>query len=287
MSKIVIASDSSCDLSKELVEKYDIKIIPYTVVLDDKEYKDGVNITPDELYAYHKKTGKLPRTAAINFAEAEEIINDLKKDCDELILFTLSGKMSSTNQYINNAAAGKNGVYIIDSKNLSTGCGHSVIKAAELAQSGKSGKEIADFINNDFTDYVNASFVIDSLEYLRKGGRCSSLAALGANLLKLKPCIEVKEGTMSVGKKYHGNFEDVLLNNYIPDRLMDAENISLDRVFITHAGCDPKLVEKAAAKVKELLPFKEVLITRAGATVSVHCGANTLGVLFVQKTKVQ
>ena len=287
MSKVIIACDSSCDLSKEILEKYNIFTNPFTVNLGDNHYHDGVDITPDDIYEYHKKTGELPKTAAINMAESLEFFKSLKQDEDtQIIFFTISSTMSGTYQYACLAAEEIGGVFVVDSKNLSTGVGLSVIKAAELAKDGKSAEEIVDFINNEYINYVNSSFIIDSLEYLHKGGRCSSLAALGANLLKLKPCIEVVGGAMKVGKKYRGNFENVL-TEYVEARLANGENIDLERIFVTHAGCDKEIVENVANQVKKALPFKEVLITRAGATVSVHCGRNTLGILFIQKTPVE
>ena len=287
MGKLIIASDTSVDLSKELIEKYDIKTAPFSVILGEEQYKDGVDITPDDIYAYHDRTGTLGKTAAINVAEAEEFFRSLKEnDDDEIIFFTISKTLSGTNQYACVAASEVGGVYVIDTKNLSTGGGLSVIKACEMRNEGKTAEEIVDFVNNKMVDYVNASFVIDSLEYLHKGGRCSTLAALGANLLKLKPCIEVKNGVMSVGKKYRGKFMDVL-KEYTAARLENGDNIDLDRVFVTHAGVDMEIVNAVAEQVKNTLPFKEVLITRAGATVSCHCGRNTLGVLFVQKTPVE
>ena len=287
MGKLIIASDTSIDLSKELIEKYDIKTAPFSVILGEEQFKDGVDITPDDIYAYHDKTGTLGKTAAINVAEAEEFFRSLKEnDDDEIIFFTISKTLSGTNQYACVAASEVGGVYVIDTKNLSTGGGLSAIKACEMRNEGKTAEEIVDFINNKMVDYVNASFVIDSLEYLHKGGRCSTLAALGANLLKLKPCIEVKNGSMAVGKKYRGKFADVLVE-YTQARLEDADNIDLERVFVTHAGVDMEIVNAVAEQVKKTLPFKEVLITRAGATVSCHCGRNTLGVLFVQKTPVE
>jgi len=287
MGKLIIASDTSIDLSKELIEKYNIKTVPFSVILGDKEYHDGVDVTPDDIYEFHSKTGILGRTAAINVAEAEDFFRSLKEnDDDEIIFFTISKTLSGTNQYACAAAAEVGGVYVIDTKNLSTGGGLSVIKACELKDEGKTAAEIVDFINNKMVDYVNASFVIDSLEYLHKGGRCSTLAALGANLLKLKPCIEVKNGSMAVGKKYRGKYADVLIE-YAKARLENGDNIDLERVFVTHAGVDEEIVNSVVEEVKKALPFKEVLVTRAGATVSCHCGRNTLGVLFVQKTPVE
>ena len=279
--QIIISSDSTCDLSKELVDRYQIRIQPMGISLGDQIYRDGVDITPDMIYAHHKKTGQLPKTSAINVVEDLEYFEELTKDGSAVIHFTISSSMSSTYNNACVAAQEFENVYVVDAKNLSTGSGLLVLAAAEMAQEGMEAQQIVEKLN-DLADRVDASFVVDNLEYLVKGGRCSALAAFGANLLQLKPCISVKNGAMGVGKKYRGKFEKVLLT-YVADRLADAEDICLDRVFVTHAGCDPKVVESVAEAVKNTLPFREILVTRAGCTVSSHCGANTLGVLFIRK----
>ena len=279
--QIIISSDSTCDLSKELVDRYQIRIQPMGISLGDQIYRDGVDITPDMIYAHHEKTGQLPKTSAINVVEDMEYFEELTKDGSAVIHFTISSSMSSTYNNACVAAQEFENVYVVDAKNLSTGSGLLVLAAAEMAQEGMEAQQIVEKLN-DLADRVDASFVVDNLEYLVKGGRCSALAAFGANLLQLKPCISVKNGAMGVGKKYRGKFEKVLLT-YVADRLADAEDICLDRVFVTHAGCDPKVVESVAEAVKNTLPFREILVTRAGCTVSSHCGANTLGVLFIRK----
>ena len=279
--QIIISSDSTCDLSKELVDRYQIRIQPMGIYLGDQMYRDGVDITPDMIYAHHEKTGQLPKTSAINVVEDLEYFEELTKDGSAVIHFTISSSMSSTYNNACVAAQEFENVYVVDAKNLSTGSGLLVLAAAEMAQEGMEAQQIVEKLN-DLADRVDASFVVDNLEYLVKGGRCSALAAFGANLLQLKPCISVKNGAMGVGKKYRGKFEKVLLT-YVADRLADAEDICLDRVFVTHAGCDPKVVESVAEAVKNTLPFREILVTRAGCTVSSHCGANTLGVLFIRK----
>ena len=279
--QIIISSDSTCDLSKELVDRYQIRIQPMGISLGDQIYRDGVDITPDMIYAHHEKTGQLPKTSAINVVEALEYFEELTKDGSAVIHFTISSSMSSTYNNACVAAQEFENVYVVDAKNLSTGSGLLVLAAAEMVQEGLEAQQIVEKLN-DLADRVDASFVVDNLEYLVKGGRCSALAAFGANLLQLKPCISVKNGAMGVGKKYRGKFERVLLT-YVADRLADAEDICLDRVFVTHAGCDPKVVESVAEAVKNTLPFREILVTRAGCTVSSHCGANTLGVLFIRK----
>lgn len=279
--QIIISSDSTCDLSKELVDRYQIRIQPMGISLGDQIYRDGVDITPDMIYAHHEKTGQLPKTSAINVVEDLEYFEELTKDGSAVIHFTISSSMSSTYNNACVAAQEFENVYVVDAKNLSTGSGLLVLAAAEMVQEGLEAQQIVEKLN-DLADRVDASFVVDNLEYLVKGGRCSALAAFGANLLQLKPCISVKNGAMGVGKKYRGKFEKVLLT-YVADRLADAEDICLDRVFVTHAGCDPKVVESVAEAVKNTLPFREILVTRAGCTVSSHCGANTLGVLFIRK----
>ena len=286
MSKqIVISSDSTCDLSQELIDRYQIKIIPMGVSLGDNLYRDGFDITPDDIYAHHAKTGQLPKTSAINMSESADYFAELTKDGSAVVHFTISASLSATYQNASVAAEDFENVYVVDSKNLSTGNGLLVIAAAEMAKQGLEAKEIAQKVRC-LADCVDASFIVDNLEYLAKGGRCSAVAAFGANLLQLKPCINVKDGAMGVGKKYRGKFEKVLAG-YVADRLADREDIDLDRVFVTHAGCDPKVVEEVVADVKNTLPFKEVFVTRAGCTISSHCGANTLGVLFVRKTPLK
>lgn len=280
--QITISSDSTCDLSQGLVDRYNIHILPMGVTLGDKMYRDGIDITPDQIYAHHEKTGQLPKTSAINIAESADFFAELTKDGSAVIHFTISSSMSATYNNARIAAEDFEDVYVVDAKNLSTGSGLLVLAAAEMAQEGMEAKEIAKKVS-ELADCVDASFVVDNLEYLAKGGRCSAVAAFGANLLQLKPCISVKNGAMGVGKKYCGKFEKTLLS-YVADRLADAEDICLDRVFVTHAGCDADIVESVVNAVKGTLPFKEVLVTRAGCTVSSHCGANTLGVLFIRKT---
>lgn len=284
MAKIIISSDSTCDLSPELKEKYGISIIPLGVTLGTNVYRDGVDITPDDIYAHHAKTGELPKTTATNVGEGIEYFEELTKDGDAVIHFTISSTMSSTYNNSCMAAEDFDNVYVIDAQNLSTGSGLLVLAAAEMAQSGMEAAAIVEKIEA-LRSCVDASFVIDSLEYLHKGGRCSALAMLGANLLKLKPCIEVKEGSMGVGKKYRGMYGRVL-SEYVDERLQNVDDIDTSRVFVTHAGCDPEIVNAVVEQVKAKGIFKEVLLTRAGCTVSSHCGANTLGVLFIRKSPI-
>lgn len=281
----VITSDSTTDLSTELRERYNISLIPLIINLDDKAYRDGIDINPDEIYEHHDKTGKLPKTAAPN---VEDYVNFFKQFTDagkKIIHFTISSDMSSSYNNARIAAEEVGNVFVIDTMNLSTGGGLLVLAAADMLNSGLSAEETVEK-TKALVPCVDASFVIDSLEYLYKGGRCSALAMLGANLLKLKPCIQVKNGKMDVAKKYRGKYSEVL-KEYISERTADYSDIILDRVFITHAGCDPELVDEIVEQVKAAAPFKEVFMTRAGCTVSSHCGANTLGILFIRKSPIE
>lgn len=284
MSKIIISSDSTCDLSAELKEKYGIKIIPLGITLGTQVYRDGVDITPEDIYAHHEKTGELPKTTASNVGECIDYFTELKKDGDAIIHFTISSAMSSTYNNTCMAAEEFDDVYVIDAQNLSTGSGLLVLAAAEMANSGMEAPAIVEELEK-LVPCVDASFVIDSLEYLHKGGRCSAVAMLGANLLKLKPCIEVKNGSMGVGKKYRGAYGRVL-SEYVDERLQNVDDIDTSRVFVTHAGCDEDVVNAVVEQIKSKGIFDEVLLTRAGCTVSSHCGANTLGVLFIRKSPI-
>lgn len=284
-NNIIISSDSTCDLSAELRERYNVSIIPLGVTLGDKTYFDGVDIVPDDIYAHHTKTGELPKTTAANVGDCIDYFKPFADAGKTVIHIALSAEFSSTYNNACLAASEFENVYVVDSRNLSTGNGLLVIAAAEMAQSGMEAAEIVEKLNA-LAPCVDASFVIDKLDYLHKGGRCSALAMLGANVLKLKPCIEVKNGKMGVGKKYRGKYSAVL-KEYVAERLADTENIDLDRVFVTHAGVDSEIVNAVVEQVKEIAPFKEVFMTRAGCTISSHCGADTLGLLFVRKSPLE
>ena len=279
--KILIASDSTTDLGAELIAEYGVQILPLGVSIGDKQYTDGVDITPDDIYESYAKTGLLPKTSAINMAEAQDFFARYTRQGYAVIFFTISAEMSSTYQNVRLAAAEFEDVYVIDTKNLSTGGGLLVLHACEMVRKGYAPAEIVTACEALRTQ-IDASFVIDSLEFLHKGGRCSALAAFGANLLGLKPCISVENGKMGVSKKYRGRFGDVL-KKYIVDQLGDGSCALPDHIFVTHAGCDVTVIEACVEQVKATLPESTVHITRAGCTVSSHCGRNTLGVLFVRK----
>ena len=279
--KIKITSDSTCDLSAEQIARHDICILPLAVEMGGENYRDGVNVKPDDLYAHVAAGGGLPKTAANNIADYKDVFDRYTGEYDAVIHLNISADFSSCYQNACLAAEDYENVYVVDSRNLSTGHGLLVLKAAELAAQGMDAAEIVDILR-ETANRVDASFILDQLEYLRMGGRCSAVAVLGANLLKLKPCIEVKDGKMGVGKKYRGSYEKAM-TDYITDRLSGVEGFDTDRVFVTHSGVAQELLDAAVEQVRQLCSVKEICVTRAGCTVSSHCGPGTMGVLFIRK----
>ena len=281
-NKIIISADSTVDLSPELAEKYSVVVSPMLVTMGSKTYTDGVDISPKELFEYTKSTGELAKTAAQSTAYYAEYFEKLSADGSAVIHFSISDSMSSAHNFARIAAEDMENVYVVDSQNLSTGIALLVLKAADLVAEGKAAKEIYDEVCA-MRSRVDASFVIDTLEYLHKGGRCSAVAMLGANVLKLRPCIEVKDGSMGVSRKYRGKMS-LVYKEYAKDQLHDPDDIDLSRVFVTHTCGDDPVVDEVVDLVKQTLPFKEVIKNTAGCTISAHCGPGTLGVLFFRKS---
>lgn len=282
---IILCADSTCDLSEELLERYNIHIFPLHIVLGDRTYQDGVDLVPDQIYQIYREKKILPKTAAINVEEYTEFARPFIKAGNDVIYVTLGSGISATYNNCRLAAEELPGMYVIDSGNLSTGMGHVVLAAAKGIEAGLPVEQIVER-TRALAHRVEASFVIDTLEFLYKGGRCSALAMLGANMLKLKPCIEVDnaDSRMSVGKKYRGSL-DKALEQYVKDRLEGRDDIVTDRIFITHSGIAPERVELVRREIAKYQQFDEVIETRAGCTISSHCGPNTLGILFVRKEK--
>lgn len=278
---IKITSDSTCDLSKELLEKYDIALVPLTVIKDDKAYTDGVTITTDDIFAHVAAGGNLCSTTAGSMGEYLEEFKKYADSYDAVVHISLSSELSSSYQNACLAAEEFSNVAVIDSQNLSTGQGLVVLKACELAGSASSLEEIKQKLN-EFTPKVEASFLVDRLDYLVKGGRCSSVAALGANLLNLKPCIEVKHGKMGVVKKYRGNYSKCL-SAYVKDRIANRDDLDRNTLFITRTPVSDDCLQAVESAIKEFADFENIYWTMAGCTISCHCGPGTLGVLFVRK----
>ena len=283
MGNVLITADSTCDLGETFREHYQLRYFPYHIILDNKEYSDGVDITPDDLYRAYREKKILPKTAAIGIAEYTDFFWPFVEQGFEIVHFCLGSSLSSTYQNCCIAAEDLGHVYPVDSRSLSTGMGLQVIEAAEMARTGLSAQEIQQEARK-LADRSHASFILDTLEFMHAGGRCSAVAALGANLLKLKPCIEVhpeKNGAMAVGKKYRGDLHKVLVQ-YTKD-VLNRDDLQLDRVFITHSGIPQEYIDLVRETVIQCANFQQISITRASCTISCHCGPNTLGVLFLTK----
>ena len=281
---VKIISDSTSDLSKELIDKYDIDIIPLHILLGDKEYRDGVDITPQDIYKWADENKTTPKTSAVSIEDTVNVFKKYIDNGDEIITFAISEDMSTTENVMRLAAeelSATDKIHVIDSANLSTGIGHLVVEAAVLAKEGKNADYIIYYIEA-LKGKVRASFVVDTLVYLYRGGRCSGLAAMAGSVLKLHPKIEVTDGKMHPGKKYRGKINSVVMS-YVKDMEEELLKAKKDRVFITHSGCDSALVEEVRQYLSQLNVFDNIYETRAGGVISSHCGPGTLGVLYVEK----
>ena len=280
MRKVIITTDSCCDLLPEMYIQREIYKLPLYVTLGDKTYYDGEDIKPVDIFKYVNETGVLPKTAARSVGDFIDFFKQFVDDGCDVFFTGIGSALSATTQNARLAAEEVGNVYVVDSENLSTGIALSVLKACDLRDQGHSAEEIADIVSSE-TKNIDASFIIDRLDYLYKGGRCSAVSALGANLLKLHPCIEVKDGKMGVGKKYRGNMKDILVK-FVKERLsVEGMKYKRTNVFLTHTCLEhPEYVEACVEAVKETGLFDNVYATPAGATISSHCGPNTLGILF-------
>ncbi|MBQ6399196.1 MAG: DegV family protein [Clostridia bacterium] len=278
--KIKISADSTCDLSPELIRKYGIGITPLSVIIDGQVYHDGIDVTPRDIFRA-SDAGKSVRTAAVNTYEYREFFREQLKTNDQLVHICISSEFSTCYADACEAARELEHVYIVDSRNLSTGSGLLVLEGAEMAAKGMEGAEIAETLRRR-TGLVDASFVVRTVEYLRRGGRCSGLEAMGAKLLHIRPSIKVTDGRMHPGEKYRGRYEHYL-KHYIRDTLAQDADIDFRRVFITHSPSEEGLVSFAIETVKSYGLFREVLETMAGCTVCTHCGPDTLGLLFMRR----
>lgn len=284
MSKIVLCADSTCDLSPELCEKYNVVINHFAINLDDKEYRDGIDITPDFMYEVYRQKKILPHTSATNVAEYESMFKKYIDEGADVICITLGSGLSASHNNCRMAAESFPGhAFAFDSGNLSTGSGLLVIEAGEMIKQGLEAPEIVKRLE-ETRGKVHASFVLDTLEFLYKGGRCSALEMFGANALKLHPSIMVdnSSGKMSVGKKYRGHMDKV-----VPAYAADAINfddIRTDKIFITHSGVPESQIESVRALLEKKADFDNIYVTRAGCGISTHCGPGTLGVLFITKS---
>lgn len=278
--KIRFSADSTCDMSPDFIARHQVRVIPLGVELDGTFYKDGVDITPDEIIARVNQGAPLPKTSAINVDEYRQAFAEMLEDADAVLHFNISAEFSSCWQNACLAAEGLP-VYCIDSRSLSSGIAMLLAEGADRAAAGEPAEEIARELTN-LTDKLDVSFIVDRLDYLYKGGRCSMVAMLGANVLHLRPCIEVVDGKMVVGKKYRGTYERCL-RQYLADRLKDRESLSLRRAFITHTGLAPVALETIHKIVSDTLDIEEIYEVRAGSTITSHCGENTFGLILMRK----
>lgn len=279
---VKIIADSTCDLSKELLERYDISVLPLHVLLGDEEYYDGVTVTPGEIFEWAESNKKAPKTSAPALEDAAALFRPYVEEGREIVSFSIAESMSSSGNIMRMAAReldAEKQIFVVDSANLSTGIGLLVIEAAIMAQSGSSAAQITARME-ELKPRVRASFVVDTLMYLYRGGRCSGLSALAGGALKLHPKIIVSDGKMSPDKKYRGNMQHVVMD-YARDLEGQLKTAETDRVFITHSGCSREIVDAVRAYLESLHIFREILETTAGGVVSCHCGPGTLGVLFI------
>ncbi len=283
MSKIRIVGDSTCDLSPELKEKYDIKVIPLCIVMDDVSHYDMVDITPDEIFEWADSNKMTPKTAATDIESAIEFLRPFKEAGEDVIYLGISEDMSTTCNVLRLAKEELeyDRCFIVNSMNLSTGIGLQMLRAADMVAEGKTAEEIVEAISEARVD-VRASFVVDTLTYLSRGGRCSAATALLANTLQLKPRIEVKMGKMGVGQKYRGKYNKVIMK-YVKEMEEELLHSDKKRVFVTHTRMDQEIVEEIKAYLEGLNYFDEVIETMAGGVISSHCGPGTLGVLYYEK----
>ncbi|MBE6557757.1 MAG: DegV family protein [Ruminococcaceae bacterium] len=281
MEKIKITCDSTCDLTQEIYEKYNVEVLPLAITLGEDVYRDGVDLNAPGVFDYVAQTGILPKTSAFSMAEYTDAFKKYTDEGYTVIHINLSSGFSSSHQNAKLAAEELGNVYAIDSKNLSSGSGHLVMAAAEMAAEGLPAAEIVARLE-EMKERLDVSFVLQTLDYLKKGGRCSGVVALAATALQLRPEIVVVDGTMKVGKKYRGSMEKSI-TDYVKGRLAGREDIQHNRIFITHSYVPAEIVEKVKVLVAELQPFAEIIETKAGCTISSHCGPACLGVLFFKK----
>ena len=278
---VIITADSTCDLSQELLERYDIKVIPLTITLGEETFLDGQAFTPLDMYARFRKDGVLPQTSAPGVQEFLDFFSAYTDAGYSVVHLDISSELSNTYNAACLAAAELKGVHVVDSRMLSTGVGLLAIEAAECRDRGMAAEEIAEHIRT-LTDKVQTSFVLDTLEYMWKGGRCTGVAALGANLLHLKPALEMKDGKLGVYKKYRGNINSVY-KQYVKERL-EGRSVRPGHVFITESGeIDGSVLEEIYELVRATIPVEEIHHTIAGCTISTHCGPKTLGILFIEE----
>ncbi len=280
MGRLRFVADSTCDLSKDLIEKHDISVMPLCIVMGDQSYYDGVEVTPKDIFAWADENKTTPKTAAVSFEMVEKVLGPMMDAGDDIIFFGISSQMSTTNNVVRLYGEEReySRLFVVDSMNLSTGIGLQILRAAEMAEEGKTAEEIVAAIEGA-RHLVRASFVVDTLTYLARGGRCTAVTALVANALKLHPMIIVKDGAMGVGPKYRGNM-NMALSKYVQELMPEILKADSKRVFITHSSVAPEIAARVRETLESLNYFDEIIETIASGVISSHCGPGTLGILF-------
>jgi len=278
---VVITCDSTCDLTRELYEKYDAHVISMGVTLGDDFRRDGLNVTNQDIFDYVASCGQLPKTSAVSVGEYEEVFSKFVSQGNQVIHINLSSELSASHQNARLAAQMVGDVFVVDSRSLSTGMGHLVMLARELLNADLTAEEVVNALE-ELKQKLDVSFVLQTLEYLHKGGRCSGVAAFGANVMKLRPEIQVLDGRMDVGRKYRGSMEKSILS-YVRGRLEGRTDVDTRRIFVMHSGVPQEILDKVCDLIKELQSFEEIIVGRAGSTITSHCGPDCLGVLFMKK----
>ncbi len=276
---IKITGDSTCDLSAELKQKYNIDVMPLNVSLGERNGFDGETITTDDIFSYYEETKQLPNTASRSVEDYVDFFKKFTSQGCSVIHYSLSSEMSSSYNNACMAAKEVENVFVVDSKSLSTGTALLMLDAFDMAQAGCTPQQIVERSNKRVPS-VQASFVIDNLAFLHHGGRCSTVAYLATNLLSIRPSIEVNDGKMGLGKKFVGRFEKCI-KKYADDVKETYTKPDKTRCFVTHSQMDSQLVQNLVETVKSWNIFDEVLITEAGCTITTHCGRNTIGILFI------
>lgn len=279
--KVILSADSTCDLSEELKQQYEVNYFPFHIILEGEDYLDNITITPEKIYEIFRTKGVLPKTAAINVSEYMEYFSKWVEEGYEVIHICLGSAISSAYQNCLLAAQELSHISVIDSCNLSTGMGLLVVEAGKMIEAGMERLEIESRLKA-LVPCCHSSFLLDRLDFMHAGGRCSAIAMYGSNFLKIRPCIEVnnQNGSMQVGKKYRGTMESAL-KKYIRDKISEYPDIRTDKIFITHSGIDEAYLEIAKEQLRCEKEFKNIYITKASCTISSHCGPNTIGILFM------
>lgn len=282
MAKVALFADGAGDIPLEIVEKYNIGQLYGVITIDSKEYIDKLTITPLEMFDLAKTTKSLPKTSAVNSNQYIEAFKPYLDEGYEIVLINLSSQISMAHHNALMVANEREDIYVVDSRSLSSGIAHLVIEAGELRNKGCSAKEIYDVLLV-LRDKVHATFILDTLEYMAAGGRCSTVTAFGANILGIKPCIEMDEiGKLQVVKKYRGNLTKVI-PEYIKDQLTNMQGIRTDKIFITYSSATPEVIKVARDAIEKIASFETIYETTASCTIATHCGPGTIGILFMEE----